>query len=79
MKAVRVSGYNTDYVDDLLILPLSRKCRNKIYNISDKEFLKKYILIVVSQKLAKGIYSDEEIKKEIEEHKNPKTNSDYKK
>ena len=76
MKAVRVSGYNTDYVDDLLILPLSRKCRNKIYNISDKELC---ILIVVSQKLAKGIYSDEEIKKEIEEHKNPKTNSDYKK
>ena len=78
VESVGASGYNTDYVDDLLVLPLSRKYHQEAHNIGDKEFLKKYILIAVPHKLAKGIYSDEEIVKEIEEHRNPKTNSDYK-
>ena len=47
-------------------------------NIGNKEFIEKYILVHVPAKLAKGIYTDEEIKKEIEDHINPKTNSDYK-
>ena len=36
-------------------------------------------LIKDRNELAKGVYTDEEIKKEIREHKNPKTNRDYKK
>ena len=36
-------------------------------------------LIKDRNKLAKGVYTNEEIKKEIREHKNPKTNRDYKK
>ena len=36
-------------------------------------------LIKDRNKLAKGAYTDEEIEKEIKEHKNPKTNRDYRK
>ena len=36
-------------------------------------------LIKDRNKLAKGVYANEEIKKEIREHKNPKTNRDYRK
>ena len=34
-------------------------------------------LIKDRNELAKGVYTNEEIKKEIREHKNPKTNRDY--
>ena len=36
-------------------------------------------LIKDRNELAKGVYTNEEIKKEIREHKNPKTNRDYRK
>ena len=36
-------------------------------------------LIKDRNELAKGVYTDEEIEKEIREHKNPKTNRDYRK
>ena len=36
-------------------------------------------LIKDRNELAKGVYTDKEIEKEIKEHKNPKTNRDYEK
>ena len=41
--------------------------------------MKKRIIIKDRNKLAKGVYANEEIEKEIREHKNPKTNRDYRK
>ena len=79
VESVGVSGYNTDYADDLLVIPLARRYHNEVHNIGNKDFLEKYILQGVPYKLAKGVYTNEEIKKEIREHKNPKTNRDYKK
>ena len=36
-------------------------------------------LIKDRNELAKGVYADKELEKEIKEHKNPKTNRDYRK
>ena len=36
-------------------------------------------LIKDRNELAKGVYTDKEIEKETKEHKNPKTNRDYRK
>ena len=46
--------------------------------MGDKSFIELEHLIPVPAKLAKGIWTEEEIRNEIEFHINPKTNSDYK-
>ena len=77
VESVGASGYNSSFIDDLLVLPLCREMHNKIHNMGDKSFIELEHLVPVPVKLAKGIWTDEEIKKEIEFHINPKTNSDY--
>ena len=70
--------YNPEYEKDLLVVPVSREVHNAFHSRGNKYMLDKYIITPVPAKLAKGKYSAEEINREIAEHKNPKTNSDYK-
>jgi hypothetical protein len=70
--------YNPDYALDLLVVPVCREVHNYFHSKGNKTMLEKYMLTPVPEKLARGIFTDAEIDKEILEHKNPKTNSDYK-
>ena len=71
------SGKNVYYWEDLLCLPLSREWHGIFHSQSNKDLIERYHLTPVPFKLAKGVYTDEEIQKEITEHKNPKKHSDY--
>jgi len=69
--------YNPAYAKDLLVIPVCREMHNLCHNRGNKYVLEKYHITPVPEKLAIGTYTAEEIKKEIVEHKNPKTNSEY--
>ena len=69
--------------DNALVASRQGFSRSCIYTaINNKKTYKKNLWFrnkCLYLKLAEGTYTAEEIAKEIEDHKNPKTNSDYKK
>jgi len=70
--------YKPEYAKDLLVIPVCREMHNLCHNKGNRYVLEKYNIVPVPEKLALGAYTQDEINKEIKEHINPKTNSDYK-
>ena len=71
--------YNPSYAKELLVIPVCREYHNLFHSKGNKEMLEKYHISPVPEKLALGSYTPEEIKKEIENHKNPKKHESFKK
>jgi hypothetical protein len=72
VETVAGLGYNHAEAKELLVLPLSREYHNLAHSKGNKYIIKKWLLTPVPMKLAESIYSDIEIKKEIENHRNIK-------
>ena len=71
VEHVGTMGYKRKDAGDLLVLPLCRDWHDQVDYKGDKWILEQYHLTPVPHKLALGSYTEEEIRREIENHKNP--------
>lgn len=72
VEHVGTGGYKQKNVEELLVLPLDREYHDLVDYKGDPWLINKYHLTPVPHKLASGVYTDEEIQAEIENHKNPR-------